>query len=73
MPDALADPAAEIERLSAEIAVHDLAYHQQDAPKISDADYDALKRRLIALEAEHPKLKRADTPTAKVGAPAAAG
>ncbi|MCZ8376878.1 MAG: NAD-dependent DNA ligase LigA [Beijerinckiaceae bacterium] len=49
---------AEIEhqRLSAEIAGHDLRYHQEDAPVISDAEYDALRRRLEALEAAFPHL-----------------
>ncbi len=73
MPEAAESAAAEIERLSTEIAAHDLAYHQNDAPVVTDAEYDALKRRLLDLEAAHPKLKRADSPTAKVGAPAAPG
>ena len=42
--------------LAAEIAAHDLRYHQQDAPVISDADYDRLRQRLAALEALHPNL-----------------
>lgn len=49
---------AEIEhqRLATEIAGHDLRYHQEDAPVISDAEYDALRRRLEALEAAFPHL-----------------
>lgn len=43
-------------RLSAEIAENDIRYHQQDAPTISDADYDALRRRLVAIEARFPDL-----------------
>ena len=42
--------------LAAEIAAHDLRYHQQDAPVISDADYDRLRQRLAALEVLHPNL-----------------
>ncbi|HEV7283770.1 MAG TPA: NAD-dependent DNA ligase LigA, partial [Kaistia sp.] len=43
-------------RLSTEIAENDIRYHQEDAPTISDADYDALRRRLIAIEARFPEL-----------------
>ncbi|WP_150286447.1 NAD-dependent DNA ligase LigA [Rhabdaerophilum calidifontis] len=49
--------AAEHARLAAEIAEHDRRYHQEDAPVISDAEYDALRRRLERLEAEHPALR----------------
>jgi DNA ligase (NAD+) len=58
----------EIARLSAEIAAHDRAYFAEDAPKVSDAEYDALKRRLIALEEAFPDLARPDSPTRTVGA-----
>ncbi len=61
-------PAAEIARLSAEIAHHDALYYRDDAPEISDADYDALRRRLDELEKAHPGLRQADSPTVKVGA-----
>ena len=47
------------EALSQEIARHDRAYHQDDAPTISDAEYDALRRELEALEAAFPHLKPA--------------
>jgi DNA ligase (NAD+) len=50
------------------MAAHDRRYHQEDAPTISDADYDALRRRLIALEEAHPALKSDASPAAKVGA-----
>jgi DNA ligase (NAD+) len=59
---------AEIARLSAEISHHDALYYRDDAPEISDADYDALRRRLNELEKAHPELKRAGSPSEKVGA-----
>ncbi len=59
---------AEIARLSAEIARHDELYYQQDAPEISDAAYDALRRRLEELEAAHPELRRPESPSGRVGA-----
>ena len=67
MPTAL-EAAAEIARLSAEIRAHDARYYQQDAPSISDAEYDGLRRELEALEAEFPQLIRPDSPTQRVGA-----
>ncbi len=60
---------AEIDRLSDAIAAHDRAYHAEDAPVISDAEYDALKLRLVALEEAFPDLARSDSPTRTVGAP----
>ncbi len=56
--DRLPPQAARTEhtRLAAEIAEHDIRYHQQDAPTISDAEYDELRRRLEALETEYPEL-----------------
>ncbi len=64
---------AELERLADVLARADLAYHQKDAPFISDAEYDALKRRNMAIEARFPDLKRADSPSDRVGAPVASG
>jgi DNA ligase (NAD+) len=52
----LTEARSEHERLSAQVAAHDVAYHQQDAPTIPDADYDALRRRLESLEKRFPEL-----------------
>ncbi len=46
---------------------HDSLYHGQDAPQISDADYDALKRRNLAIEQRFPDLVREDSPSQRVG------
>src|SRR6201996_1835116 len=64
--------AEELARLAEEIAGHDIRYHQQDAPTISDGDYDALKRRNLEIEARFPELTREDSPSLKVGAARAA-
>ena len=67
------DAAVELESLAKEVAEHDIAYHQNDAPTLSDADYDALRRRNDEIEARFPLLIQANSPSKRVGAPAAAG
>ncbi len=62
------EAAAELKRLAAEIAEHDERYHGQDAPIISDAEYDQLRLRNAAIEERFPELAVSDTPSKKVGA-----
>ena len=59
--------AAELASLAAEIAKHDKHYHGEDAPLISDAEYDELRQRNIALEEKFPHLVREDSPSRAVG------
>ncbi|MBX5453042.1 MAG: NAD-dependent DNA ligase LigA [Acidobacteriia bacterium] len=61
----------ELARLAAEIAKHDRAYYELNAPLISDAEYDALRRRNAEIEARFPHLIRADSPSRRIGAPPA--
>lgn len=63
-----ADAANELMRLAKQIAYHNKRYHAEDAPEISDAEYDALVRRNNELEAAFPHLVRADSPNRQVGA-----
>jgi DNA ligase (NAD+) len=67
--DALDAEAARAEwvEIAARVARANTAYHGEDAPEISDADYDALKRRLQAIEARFPELATGDSPTRQVG------
>ncbi len=67
LPSADSDAAAELAELAEKIAYHNARYHTDDAPEISDADYDALVRRNAAIEAAFPHLVRADSPSLKVG------
>src|SRR5690606_22175988 len=63
-------PAAIRKRLAAlrdEIRRHDELYYRQARPEITDVDYDALKRELADLEAQHPELATADSPTGRIG------
>ncbi|CAN5732226.1 NAD-dependent DNA ligase LigA [soil metagenome] len=62
------DARDELARLARAIAEADEAYHGRDAPTISDAEYDALKRRNAEIEAAFPELRRADSPSGRVGA-----
>lgn len=73
--DELTEPEADAElaRLAASIAEADIAYHQKDAPEITDADYDAMRRRNDAIEEAFPHLVREDSPSMSVGAPPAEG
>jgi DNA ligase (NAD+) len=59
---------AEYDRLQAEIAQHDKRYYQDDAPTVSDADYDELRRRYNAIEARFPDLRTLESLSIKVGA-----
>lgn len=61
------EAAAELERLAGEIAEHDRAYYREDAPTVTDAEYDALRRRNAAIEARFPEQIREDSPSARVG------
>ena len=63
-----ADAANRLMRLAREIARHDKLYHDQDAPEVSDAEYDALVRENRDLEERFPQLVRADSPSKRLGA-----
>ncbi|CAM9967966.1 unnamed protein product, partial [Phaeothamnion confervicola] len=63
--------AAELEALALEIGLHDVLYYRDNAPAVSDAEYDALRRRNTEIEVAWPSLIRPDSPSTRVGAPAA--
>lgn len=62
------EAVSELTRLADEIAAHDLRYYQEEAPAVSDADYDTLKRRNEEIEAKFPHLVRENSPSLRVGA-----
>ena len=62
------EAAAELARLAQEIAIHDARYYREDAPTVTDAEYDALRQRNDAIEAKFPELVRADSPSQRLGA-----
>ncbi|HEX3667491.1 MAG TPA: NAD-dependent DNA ligase LigA [Rhizomicrobium sp.] len=64
----VAQAQTELARLAEEIADHDRRYYRDDAPAVSDAEYDELRKRNAAIEARHPQLKRPDSPSLRVGA-----
>jgi DNA ligase (NAD+) len=63
-----AQAKAELDRLASVVAAHDKRYYQEDAPSVSDAEYDALRTRNEAIEARFPALVRPDSPSRKIGA-----
>ena len=63
-----AQAKVELKRLALEIESHDKHYYQDDAPKISDADYDALRKRANTIEARFPELVTSESPSQKIGA-----
>jgi DNA ligase (NAD+) len=73
IPTTEAEAKAELERLASLLARYDRAYHEQDAPEVTDAEYDALRARNAAIEAAYPALVRPDSPSLRVGAAPAGG
>ena len=69
----MAQARAELARLAQVLAQANTAYHIDDAPDLSDAEYDALKQRNAAIEARFPALKRTDSPSEQIGAAPAEG
>src|SRR5438445_13723529 len=63
-----AQAKVELTRLALELEEHDKRYYQEDAPKISDAEYDALRQRFNAIEARFPEFVTSQSPSQKVGA-----
>jgi len=67
------DALSELKELAELIAHHDRLYHEQDRPEITDAEYDALRRRNEAVEARFPELVLPESPSRRLGAAPAAG
>ena len=67
------DAKKRLKQLAKELAEHDKHYYQNDAPVITDSEYDQLRRENETLEINFPKLIRNDTPSKRVGAPPASG
>src|SRR5258708_28985058 len=69
-PDAVtltkAQAKVEHKRLALELESHDRAYYQEDAPKVSDAEYDALRQRFNAIQARFPEFVTSESPSQKV-------
>src|SRR4030081_336900 len=63
-----AQAKVELKRLALEIESHDKHYYQDDAPDVTDAEYDALRRRFNAIEARFPEFVSSDSPSQKIGA-----
>src|SRR5260370_12774477 len=63
-----AQAKVELKRLALALEEHDKRYYQEDAPKISDAEYDALRQRFNAIEARFPEFVTSESPSQKVGA-----
>src|SRR5579864_1158099 len=63
-----AQAKVEHKRLALELEGHDRLYYQEDAPKISDAEYDALRQRFNAIETRFPDFVTSESPSQKVGA-----
>src|ERR1700737_2104060 len=63
-----AQAKVEHKRLALELERHDKHYYQEDAPKVSDAEYDALRKRFSALEARFPEFVTSSSPSQKIGA-----
>src|SRR5947209_18585333 len=66
----LSKPQAKVEhmRLALELEAHDKRYYQNDAPSITDAEYDALRQRFNAIEKRFPEFVSSDSPSQKIGA-----
>ena len=69
----LEEASIELVRLADVLAQANMDYHQNDAPFLSDSDYDALRIRNHEIEARFPQIKRDDSPSEQIGAPSSDG